>query len=158
MQKEVENLIRKVKGCAKEVYEELGEGWPECVYQEAMEVALRERRISYETQRILPISFKGHIVGESKPDLVVWLQKPKKRVAIVIDLKWEPYFKQDHRTQIVKYIQELKKQIKKNEEVFDTGFIINFVKEGGSKKIVDEKGEQVNGKEIIKEKVKILEV
>ena len=154
MKKEIEKLIRNVKDCAKEVYRELGEGWPECVYQNAIEVALREKKISYENQRILPISFKGHIIGESKPDLVVWLKQSKrKRLAIVIDLKWEPYFKEDHRIQIIKYIQELKKQVKKNEEVFDTGFVINFIKEGASKKIEGE-GE----KDIVSEKVKILEV
>lgn len=155
MQKEIQKLISSVKSCAKEVYEELGEGWPECVYQKAMEVALREKKISYETQRILPISFKGHIVGESIPDLVIWAKLSKnKRIAVVIDLKWEPYFKEDHKTQIIKYIQELKKQVKKGEEVFDTGFVINFVKEGRTKKI-EESGKE---KEIIKEKVKILEV
>ena len=119
-----------------------------------MEVALREKGISYETQRILPVSFKGHVVGESKPDLVVWLkQKNRKRLAIVIDLKWEPYFKENHRTQIIKYIQELKKQVKENEEVFDTGFVINFVKAGQSKKL-----ESKTEKDIIDGKVKILEV
>ena len=154
MQKEIQKLIDKVKKCARDVYNELGEGWPECVYQKAMEVALRESKITYETQRILPISFKGHIVGESKPDLVVWLNRPnKKRLAIVIDLKWEPYFKQDHQTQILKYIQELKKQVKKNEEVFDMGFVINFVKEKRNQKLESDKE-----KEIVKEKVKILEV
>ena len=154
MQKEIQRLINKVKKCARDVYNELGEGWPECVYQKAMEVALRENKITYETQRILPISFKGHIVGESKPDLVVWLNRPnKRRLAIVIDLKWEPYFKQDHQTQILKYIQELKKQIKKNEKVYDTGFVINFVKEKRNQKLESDKE-----KEIVKEKVKILEV
>jgi len=151
MQKQIKSLIAKVKRCAREVYKELGEGWPECVYQNAMEVALRECGVSYETQRILPVSFKGHVVGESKPDLVVWLNRGKKRTAIVIDLKWEPYFKQDHQTQVAKYIQELRKQVKKNEEVYNTGFIINFIKEGRSKKVE-------GGKEIVKEKVKILEV
>ena len=154
MKKEIKKLIEKVKDCAKEVYEELGEGWPEGIYQKAMEVALREKGISYETQRILPVSFKGHVVGESKPDLVVWLkQKNRKRLAIVIDLKWEPYFKENHRTQIIKYIQELKKQVKENEEVFDTGFVINFVKAGQSKKL-----ESKTEKDIIDGKVKILEV
>jgi len=154
MRKEIKKLVDEVKKCVKEVYEELGEGWPEGIYQKAMEVALREKGISYETQRILPVSFKGHVVGDSKPDLVVWLKKQnKKRLAIVIDLKWEPYFKENHRTQIIKYIQELKKQVKKNEEVFNTGFVINFVKEGKSKKI---KG--ASEKDIIDGKVKILEV
>lgn len=149
----VKKTLRKVKNCAKEVYNELGEGWPEVVYHEAMEVALRESGITYETERILPISFKDHIVGDSKPDLVVWIKKSKrKRLGIVIDLKWEPYFKKKHKSQIIKYIRELKKQVKKNEEVWETGFIINFVKGKRNKKI--EEGE----KEIVKEKVKILEV
>jgi GxxExxY protein len=148
MQKEIENLIEKVKECAKEVYKELGVGWPECVYHSAMEVALREKGITYESQRILPISFKGHIVGESKPDLVVWLKQGKnKRLAIVVDLKWEPYVKEDHRTQIVKYIQELKKQIKLGEEVFNTGFVINFVKESGKR--IDGEAEEIGGIQIL---------
>jgi GxxExxY protein len=129
MKKEIQNLIEKVKECAREVYQELGSGWPECVYQSAMEVALREKGITYESQRILPISFKGHIVGESKPDLVVWGKIEKqKRIAIVIDLKWDSSVKEDHRIQIKKYIQELKKQLKPDEEVLETGFVINFVK------------------------------
>lgn len=49
MKKEIRNLIEKVKECAKEVYNELGVGWPECVYHSAMEVALREKGITYET-------------------------------------------------------------------------------------------------------------
>jgi GxxExxY protein len=88
MKKEIKKLIDKVKNCAKEVYKELREGWPECVYHEAMEIALREAGINYETKRVLPISFKGYIVGRSEPDLIVWLNRPKgKRLAIVVDLK-----------------------------------------------------------------------
>ena len=148
MEKEIKNLIEKVKECAREVYKEFGVGWPECVYHSAMEVALREKGITYESQRILPISFKGHIVGESKPDLVVWLKQGKnKRVAIVIDLKWEPYVKEDHRTQIIKYIKELKKQIKPGEEVFNIGFVINFVKEGGKR--IDGEAEEMKGIQIL---------
>jgi len=88
MQKEIKKLIEKVKKCAKEVYKELGSGWNEKVYQQALEVASREKGIDYEDQRVLPISFKGHVVGEGIPDLVVWLNRTKgKRLAIVIDLK-----------------------------------------------------------------------
>ena len=159
MQKEVEKIIKKVKKCARDVYRELGEGWRECVYQEAMEVALREAGITYETQRILPVSFKGHVVGEGKPDLVVWIKQPKgKRLGIVIDLKWEPYFKADHQAQIIKYIRELKKQAKKGESVYNVGFVINFVKGKAQNIEKDEEVLSAKVKEIIKEKVKILEV
>jgi len=147
MNKEIESLIEKVKECAKEVYKELGSGWPESIYQNAMEVALREKGINYESQRIIPISFKGYTIGESKPDLVVWLKSKNKRIAIVIDIKWEPYVKEDHKTQVKKYIKELKKQVKFDEEVFETGFIINFVKAKGGK--VDEEIEDLEGIQIL---------
>jgi GxxExxY protein len=151
MNKKIKSLVKKVKECAKEVYKELGSGWPESIYQNAMEIALREKGINYESQRIIPISFKGYTIGESKPDLVVWLKSKNKRIAIVIDLKWEPYIKEDHTAQVKKYIKELKKQVKSDEEVFDTGFIINFVKAKGGK--VDEEIENLEGVQILNVKI-----
>ena len=147
MEKETKKIIEKVKKCAKEVYKELGAGWNEKVYQQALEVALREKGIDYEDQRVLPISFKGHVVGEGIPDLVIWLNKGKKRIAIVIDLKWEPYVKEDHRWQVKKYIQELKKQVRPNETVFNTGFVINFTKESARK--IGDGVEKVGGVQIL---------
>jgi len=143
----IRKLINIVKNCAKDVYDELGADWSETVYQQAMEVALREKGIDYEDQRILPISYRGYVVGEGIPDLVVWTNIDKKRVAIVIDLKWEPYVKEDHRAQVVKYIQELKKQVKLGEEVLDTGFVINFVKEAGGK--IDGETEELGGVQVL---------
>ncbi len=144
----IKKLINEVKKCARDVYKELGPGWNEGVYQQAMEVGLREKGIDYEDQRILPISYRGHVIGEGIPDLVIWSEVGKKRVAIVIDLKWEPYVKEDHRAQVAKYIQELKKQIKSDEEVLDTGFVINFVKEKGGK-IDEEEAEMVGGVQVL---------
>lgn len=145
---QIQKLINQVKECARNVYEELGAGWPEKVYQQAMEVALRERGISYENQRILPISFRGHVIGEGIPDLVIWTNLNSKRIAIVIDLKWEPYIKEDHRGQVAKYIQELKKQTKENEEVLDVGFVINFIKTSG-RKIEEETEELSSGVQVL---------
>ncbi len=147
MKKEIKKLINKVKKCAKEVYKELGAGWNEKVYQQALEVGLREKGIDYEDQRVLPISFKGHVVGEGIPDLVLWLNKGKKRTAIVIDLKWEPYVKEDHQSQVKKYIQELKKQVRPNEKVFNTGFVINFTKKSSNK--IEEGIEDIGGIQIL---------
>ena len=145
----IKKLISTVKKCARSVYEELRAGWPEKVYQQAMEVALREKGIDYEDQRVLPISYKNHVVGEGIPDLVIWTAAG--RVAIVIDLKWEPYVKEDHRAQVAKYIQELKKQVRPDEEVLDTGFVINFVKESAKK--IDGEAEELGGVQVLDVKV-----
>ena len=54
----VRKVIKEILDSAKAVFQDLGEGWPEAVYQKAMEVELRERGIKYEEQRVLPIIIK----------------------------------------------------------------------------------------------------
>lgn len=112
---QINNLIEIIKTCAQDVLKQLGMCWKEEVYQKAMEVALRQKGITYETQRTLPITFANHVIGESIPDLVVWDTNGKKRTAIVIDLKAEPTIKGDHAAQVKRYVQELRKQIHQNE-------------------------------------------
>lgn len=147
----IKKLINEVKDCAGKVFSELGTGWPEKIYQQGVEVALRNRGICYETQRILPITFNGHVVGESIPDLVVWLKEGNRRTAIVIDLKWEPYLKAEHHSQVAKYIQELKKQVKRNEKVLDIGFVINFTKEKGGR--IEDGFEEIGQVQVLEVKI-----
>lgn len=144
----IKELIKILKDCAKQVIEELGAGWQEIIYQTAMEVALRDRGIMYETQRILPITFAGHIIGESIPDLVVWLKDDNHKVAVVVDLKADNAIKEDHRTQVERYIKELKKQVHADEKVHSKGFVINFAKDSTSAKI-KEGFEEMNGVQIL---------
>src|SRR5262249_654286 len=58
-------------------------GFDEVVYQKAFEVELRLRRIPYEPQRVVPVFYKDHYVGEGEPDLIVDDGTEK----IVIELK-----------------------------------------------------------------------
>jgi len=83
MKQDIKNLINKIKNCASKVYEELGDGWGEEVHQKAMEVILREEDIDYEEQRVLPITFRGKVVGRGYPDPIVGFKKRNKRIAIV---------------------------------------------------------------------------
>ena len=53
------------------VFEELGPGYSERVYHNALEVLLRQRGIPYETERIIPIVFQGHTIGNLRGDLIV---------------------------------------------------------------------------------------
>jgi GxxExxY protein len=147
MGKIVEEMVEKIKECANDVYKELGGEWSESVYQEAMEVALREAKISYDTQRILPVIYKGFVVGSGKPDLVIWVKDGKKRIGIVVDLKAETNIKEDHIQQVSKYIEGLRKELKEDEEVYEKGLVINF-KKSSSKKVSEERVEELDGIEI----------
>jgi len=109
-----------------------------------METALRDKGRMYETQRILPITYNGHVIGDVIPDLVVWLKEDGKKIAVIVELKSEPGIKEEFPVQVKRYIQELRKQVRENEEVWYKGILINFIKEANSKKLT-EGYEEFNG-------------
>jgi hypothetical protein len=53
--------VYRIIGAAIEVHRELGPGFLETVYQETMEMELTDRRIPFESQKPLRISYKGKI-------------------------------------------------------------------------------------------------
>ena len=56
---------------ANKIYASLGPGYSESVYHRAFEVLLRKDGIPYETERIVPIVFEGHTIGNLRIDLIV---------------------------------------------------------------------------------------
>ena len=68
---------------ANEVYESLGSGFSEEVYDRAMQVGLRLAGIEYESQKVVELKYREHYVGEGYPDLLVHLGKQK----VVVELK-----------------------------------------------------------------------
>jgi GxxExxY protein len=57
--------VYAVMGAAIEVHRELGAGFLEAVYQDAMERELSARSIAFESQRELLIQYKGQPLGKS---------------------------------------------------------------------------------------------
>ena len=67
--------VYAVVGVAIEVHRELGSGFLEPVYQEAMEMELAERTIPFLAQQALSIRYKGRVlVKQYVPDLVCYDQ------------------------------------------------------------------------------------
>ncbi len=54
--------VYAIVGAAQEVYYQLGTGFLEAVYQEAMEVEMTRRQIPFESQKQLFINYKGVIL------------------------------------------------------------------------------------------------
>lgn len=109
-------MIDKIKKIAEDVFETLGSGYSEEVYEKSMEVGLRLAKIPYENQRVLPIFYKNFAVGTSKPDLIV--KDTDGGEKIILELKatsTKTGMKEE--VQLQKYLQILK--MKK-------GIIINF--------------------------------
>jgi GxxExxY protein len=75
--------VYAIIGAAMEVYNQLGPGFLEAVYQEAMEIELAEREITFVTQPKIPIDYKGHRLKKFYiPDFIVYGR-------IVVELKAE---------------------------------------------------------------------
>ena len=63
--------MEKIKELANNIYKILGAGHSERIYHNAMEVSLRKHNIQYETERIVPIVFEGHTIGNMRADLII---------------------------------------------------------------------------------------
>ena len=67
-----EDLTGEIISAAFEVHRTLGCGFLEAVYQEAMELELHSRGISFVSQQQLQIEYKGQLLKQKyKPDFLV---------------------------------------------------------------------------------------
>ncbi len=64
-------LTDQIIGAAIEVHRELGSGFLEQVYENALQVELRARGIEFESQVQVPVRYKGKVVGSYCADLLV---------------------------------------------------------------------------------------
>jgi GxxExxY protein len=74
------DLTRRIIAAGILVHKELGPGYLETAYEEAMTVELREAGLFFERQKLLPIFYREHIVGQHRLDLVV-------ENAVIVELK-----------------------------------------------------------------------
>lgn len=61
---------------ANEIYNVLGKGYPECVYHKAFEYELRAAGLEYETEKVIPIMYKGTQVGFGRADIIIKGDEP----------------------------------------------------------------------------------
>ena len=66
-----QELTEKIIGVFFDVYNELGHGFLESVYEEAMRIALTENGLEILTQVPTPVWFRGHEIGDFRADIVV---------------------------------------------------------------------------------------
>jgi GxxExxY protein len=64
-------LTEQIIRCAIEVHRVLGPGLPEAVCETALCIELESRGLSFKRQKGVPIHYKGHLISEHRPDLIV---------------------------------------------------------------------------------------
>ena len=103
-------LTRRNIGCAIEVHRQLGPGLMETTYEEAMCIELADQEISFIRQAGVPVFYKGHLIGEHRPDLVVQDQ-------VIVEVKSVERLIGVHQAQLIAYMRLLRKPV---------GLLLNF--------------------------------
>ncbi len=68
---EHEELTGKIIAAAIRVHKELGPGYVESIYEEALALELQLAGISFERQKLVRVLYRGQPVGEHRLDLLV---------------------------------------------------------------------------------------
>ena len=98
-------------GACFEVYNEMGNGFLEEVYQESLELELTERGIPFIAQPKLPIFYKGRQLRKHyEADLLV-LDK------IIVELKAVKSLLPEHEAQLLNYLKATGRRV---------GYLVNF--------------------------------
>jgi GxxExxY protein len=100
-----------LKNIFKDVYNKLGLGYRENIYENAICLELNKRNIKYEQQKKILIEYDNEIIGEQIADICI----PEGKV--VIELKSLPDLNNKTHNQIIPYIKNLN---------YYQGYIINY--------------------------------
>ena len=81
-----EELSSQLIGISYSIYNELGYGHPEKVYQKAFEVELRKNKIDYSREKYHKILYDGEVVGKYYLDFLI-----DKKIALELKVRRELY-------------------------------------------------------------------
>ena len=100
---------------AFEVYNELGYGMAEEIYQQSLEIELSLRKITFLTKQEIEVYYKGHKLTTCyKPDLLVF-------GGIVVELKAVTELAPEHEAQLFNYMRVSRMAV---------GYLVNFGHKG----------------------------
>ncbi len=101
----------QILGACFEVYNEMGRGFLESVYQECLEVELTSYGIPFEAQQPIELVFKGQELKRTfAPDLLCFGK-------VIVELKAVRRLAAEHRAQLINYLRACRLEV---------GLLVNF--------------------------------
>ena len=110
LDEQTEIHIRNVIGTAIEVHRELGPGYLEKIYEQAMALELKRRRLAFETQVPVAVYYKGEKICGQVLDMVI-------EGRVIVELKSVEVILPIHEAQILSYLKSTD---------YPAGILINF--------------------------------
>ena len=105
-----EELTASILAACFEVINELGSGFLESVYENALAIALRNKGLKFEKQVAMPVTFRGEVVGQFYADIFV-------ENKVIVELKAVEALAAEHVAQVINYLKATST---------DVGLLINF--------------------------------
>jgi GxxExxY protein len=93
-----DELARAVIGAAIEVHRQLGPGFLESIYEEALCVELEDRQIPFERQKEISVLYKDRPIGQQRIDLLVG-------ESLIVELKAVDALAEIHKAQVISYLK-----------------------------------------------------
>ena len=106
------DITQRIIGCAIDVHKDLGPGFKESAYENALLVEFDKKELQYERQKPVTISYRGSKVGFYRIDLLV-------EEKIIVELKTVKSINIEDRRRLLSYLKATGKKV---------GLIINFAK------------------------------
>lgn len=101
----------KIVGCAMEVHRELGSGFLEAVYQEALILEFNNQGIPHRSQQEIDIYYKEKLLNKKYISDFICFNE------IIVELKTVEKLKSEHYAQVLNYLKATKCKL---------GILINF--------------------------------
>lgn len=103
-------LTEKIIGCAFKVYNQLGAGFLEKIYENALAIELKDAGLSVQQQYPIKVYYNEIVIGDYIADIVV-------EDRVIIELKAVNSLAKAHEVQLVNYLKATK---------IEVGLLINF--------------------------------
>jgi GxxExxY protein len=104
------DLTEKIIGVFFEVYNELGHGFLESVYEKSMAITLSNCGLAVQRQVQIPVWFQGHKVGDFVADVLI-------NEAVLLELKAVRALDPSHEAQLLNYLRATD---------IEVGLLLNF--------------------------------
>lgn len=92
------SVSKQVIGCGLEVSNNLGSGFLESVYENALTIELKRQGLKFERQKQINVAYKGEVIGNYVADLIV-------EEKLLVELKALSNFTGDHEAQVMNYLR-----------------------------------------------------
>ena len=114
------STTKKLLDCLYDVYHELGLGFLEAVYNNAVAIALTQARVPFRREFNVPVFFRGIPVGAYKADFLVTNE-------IIVELKAARAIDPVHVAQLVNYLRGSRVEL---------GYVLNFGPKSSYKRFI----------------------